>query len=258
MKKFALKCGLITIAALVMFGLLVKTPVAYAQTADANEIKYGDTVKDNLTNSKNTFTYTFTGKAKDVVVIRYGGDEAVDYDKRLNDPQMTVTDSTGKVLIDSTKLFMISDITVGFTLPTAGTYTITATRKDGESGTAVGAFSLMLVNPVTLQTDKDLSDKTTSKLTKYYVIVAPKAAFNLIYVKNTGDFSPSIEIQSIDEGGALTTAADLSGSKLQAGLLAIDPAENTNYLVTVGPGILEFGTGNVNYTLRLTDVKSSN
>jgi hypothetical protein len=253
MNKLILKAGFLAATAVViMSGVLAHTSVAHAQSVD-KAMKYGDAVTGAINSDQTSFTYTFTGKAKDFVAVHYAGDPAVKYDDQLHDTQLSIADPKGKIVVDSTTVFNLNDA-FAFQLLTDGTYTITATRKDGSDGTATGQFMLTLDKATILETGKELTDTATAARAKYYVVSAPTKDFAIEYLKQKGDLIATVDIYTMGQGGALDGISYMSGSGLAGGSLIVTVDGSSNYLVTVSGGLLSLDKGTVNYKLSLADV----
>jgi hypothetical protein len=118
------------------------TPVETTPEPSGTVIAYGDTVSGTITDDAPRLLYTFTGSEGDTVNIRMNR-ESGDLDPylRLMDSEgVTLIENDDDETVENTRDSYISN----FQLPTAGEYTIAATRFQEELGTLTGDFTLTL------------------------------------------------------------------------------------------------------------------
>jgi hypothetical protein len=102
-------------------------------------LAYGDSIEGELTDDAFTQFYTFDGQPDDVITIRM---DRVDGDL---DPLVALLDPQGNEIInDDDSGEGQNSIISGFALPTAGRYTLVATRFDRQAGTTTGRYALTL------------------------------------------------------------------------------------------------------------------
>ncbi|HEX2622611.1 MAG TPA: PPC domain-containing protein, partial [Phototrophicaceae bacterium] len=115
-------------------------PTETGGSSEGTNLRYGDSVSGTITDTTSSVNYTFEGKSGDTVTIR------MRVDNGSLDPYLQLLDASGSVLIendDDPNGNRDSAIEV-FELPADGTYTIVATRFQGELGGTVGDFTLSL------------------------------------------------------------------------------------------------------------------
>lgn len=236
------------LVALWMFGV---TGSLVAQD-EPEVIQYGDTVTGQITDEAFEIEYTFEGTAEDVVIVRMDSDES---DDALETPAFLVFSARDRI-IDSTRIFTLSVTTAYAVFPLAsdGTYSLVATRRDGQAGVDGGGFILSLKRATPLEIGQPLDGEASDEAEQYHVI-EPDGAFTLSYTKTGGRFSPAISVSGMQPGGALDPVADLSGRSVDAGTITITPDRGVRYLVRVGKAFLSQSTGDVQYTLTVSSAE---
>lgn len=218
---------------------------------DATVIEYGQTITDEITDETFEITYQFEGKVNDIVIIQMQSDGT---DEGLPTPAFRVL-SGNRQIVDSNRVFTLAltFTQAVFRLPDDGDYLLVAARRDGQSSSDVGRFTLRLDHAAPLDIGQSVSDIASDDTAKYYVI-QPSSPFTLSYTRIDGEFSPSISVSAIQENGGLDQAADMSGRLLDSGTLSITPGSGLFYLIRVGRGFLSNSTGEVEYTLTISAI----
>lgn len=107
-----------------------------------NALSYGNSVTGVIDSSTFEHQYTFEGNAGEAVTIELS---ALNGDL---DTYLSLFGPNGDLLAENDDINLASGITnsaiTNFTLPETGTYTILATRYDGETGESAGEFTLTL------------------------------------------------------------------------------------------------------------------
>ncbi len=243
--RIAAIAGLLAVLA---HGLTGVAPAVQAQ-GEATAIKYGQVLKDRITDKVFEINYKFEGKAKEVVIVRMDSDGAAE---GLKTPAFRVLSGADRI-IDSTRIFTLSLLVsqAVFRLPKDGEYTIVATRREGRAGKEVGRYVMKLDSAAPLEVDKALSDETDDKIDKYY-LVEPEGPFTISYAKTSGKFRPAISMSVLKNAGVIDPVSELSGNFLDAGAMSVTPDKGSAYVIRVGKAFLSNSTGDVGYTLTLT------
>lgn len=121
-------------------GDTVIAPTPSDTTSSDGSLKYGDKVSGTIDDSAGVINYTFEGSAGDVVTITMNVDTgSLDPFLRLLAPDGTIAAEN-----DDAASGTRNSAIEAFTLPEDGTYTIAASRFQGELGGTVGDFTLTL------------------------------------------------------------------------------------------------------------------
>jgi hypothetical protein len=235
------------IAAIFLFTLISFVPTIKSQE-DIAEIKYGQTISNEITSETFELQYKFQGKADEVVIIRMKGGLG----DELSSPEFLVF-SGKKKIIDTSKLISIFTAIAAIQLPKDGEYIIIATRRDGKSGKEVGKFALSLIKPPTLEEGKAVNDSVDDEIADYYAIDA-SGPFSLSFKRTNGEFTPTVSVKSIEEDGDMRTVAQIAGKILASGVMDVVPERGVAYILEVGGGLLS-GFGNAQYSVTLTSAK---
>lgn len=226
--------------------MLLTLPV-HAQT---NTIVYGDIVTGEITDTEFEIEYTFEASAGDVVVIEM---TAVDPLGDLNSPELVLLGTDNRVLTDTADAFNLSSTVLATELPTDGTYTIIAGRRDGRAGDSVGEFTLELILPDALTVESTTTGFVSSEGRSQYFLAQSESLFSVFYEKTDGEMSPEISVNILDEdSGGLEAVATMQGDLLSLGTLGVFSA-NTTYVVAVGEALFDFNFREVttDFTLQL-------
>ncbi len=207
------------------------TPPASKQAATS--LTYGKTVKGEITSSVTAINYTFAGKANDVVVIIMKPDGL---DSNLT-PLIKLLGTKKTALGDTSKGFTFLSAVFAIELPIDGTYTIVATRAKADKLTT-GKFVLSLKQAKPLEDGKPFQDKTDNSSTTYYAIHAT-GPFSVAYQKTGGDFAPTVDVNTFDEG-ALKSVATLNGAQVSKGNISVTSDPDIAYILTVGVPLFSF------------------
>lgn len=244
MNKITLR---LTAIALVLLVLVSSLPVAKAQD---DALQYGQTVKGELTNKTFEINYTFKGEKGDVIVARMARDG---YTGGLEEPDLLLVDSSGKVVADTTKAFPFSTMVLPVELPAKDEYTLVATRRKARAGKSVGKFVLSLIKPDKLVVDTAVKGRaiyTEDNVVENFYLVEADGAFDIVYKKQSGKFFPSVSVNTIEEN-ELKALATLSGNELNSGTIGILGRPKSFYIIKVGRELLSFIEGDADYTLTL-------
>lgn len=230
---------------------LVLAPVASAVAVQepTETIEFTQIVQGQITDNAVQRRYQFEAQAQDVVIIRMtpDGDEA-----GLQTPAFQVLNGD-TIIVDSTDVFTLSLAVAHavFQLPSDGTYTLIATRREDRSNGGVGNFILSLNRAARLETGLLVNAQTSDRAEQYYVL-EPTSPFTVAYTKVGGRFSPSVTISAIKNGGATDHVAELSGKFLDSGTMSLTPDSGALYLIRVGKAFFSPNEGDVQYTLIVT------
>jgi hypothetical protein len=235
MRARLMRClvGVVMLVSVISF-----SKIAARAAGDVTQIKYGDIVQGEITNTTSQIAYKFTGKKGDIAILLM---QAPSSDTAPNNliPAIRVQDTDGKSLADTnsaqTILYIpVPGVQVAADLPADGDYTIIATHLRSDNN--VGKFTLTLTQAPLLEAGKAVSG--TVKATQndaFYAIYAIRSSnpIGITYVRKTGDYGPEVSIQAIEsESGIFVPQAHLTGDQLELGSLAIKGGGKL-YLVTL-------------------------
>lgn len=239
-----------------VLALLVALSVVFSGAANPahaadTPIKYGETINGEITDDADTATYTFTGAANDVIVVKMGKDYS-QTDNSLK-PLLSLVDSKKKEVATTKDGFSFSSALIAIQLKDAGTYSIVATRQAEDGGEkSKGKYSLSLSKAETLEAGKTVKGNVSSEGTSAFYSLTIDKPFTLSYEKTKGKYSPAVQVNTINKSD-LTEVATLSGSALSKGTLTVAPTKSTLYIVSVGEALfdLNFDKVTADYTLKL-------
>jgi len=225
--------------------------ITKAQQAN-NKIAYGETASGEITNRNFEIAYDFVGKKGDVIVVEM---KPVDKFGDLNSPAIILLDADADVIADTSSIFVIGSTALATKLRSDGTYTILATRNDGRAGTSVGEFTLALIQPTLLEPKETTKDTVSSEdETKYYLIEGGSEPIGFTYHKISGEYSPEISVNIINDNFGLSEIITLKGSALEKGMVEIPAAARTSFIVKIGAPLFNFSfeESNANYEVTTT------
>ncbi len=244
---------------IVAFALVVVKTPSFAQ--DAKEIAYGDTAPGEFTDSVRSVSYQFKGGKGDIAVVQMLPDK----DKVAYGANVKIEDENKKALADSSELIIYGQIgeLVAAEVPADGTYTITVFLD--KSSSDVGLFEVTLLKAEELAAGKSATGeaKSTPKGARsgYSAVYtfSSKDNVTVTYVKDKGDYAPSVIVFAVESGNTLYPLNYMGGRGLNAGALGVDGARDFR-IVTVGN--LSFGdlsnddtSSSASYTLTLEAAK---
>jgi len=147
--------------ALLLFLLLTTLPAAAQDNPDPNsvtvtDITYDSVVQDSITDKAFYDWWHIQAVAGDVMVVEMGGSDGLA-------PLIGILDSTGSVVARSADGEPNQSVSVDFTVPKDGQYTIAATRVGNQSGTTTGHYALRVrrANPPDQNTNADQYEPVT-------------------------------------------------------------------------------------------------
>lgn len=159
-------------------------------------INYNDEVADNLTNRAFWDWYQIQADAGDDMVIDMTAQGTLE-------PLLGILSPSGELVARSDDGTAGGAVTLEYTVPSAGEYTIVATRVGNESGTSTGAYHLRLrlanapdtrINPYQEVTFRCKDFEVTNVATVELAEDVGQAPFYLITVYGYGDFEPVIRV----------------------------------------------------------------
>jgi hypothetical protein len=115
---------------------------------------------------------------------------------------------------------------------------IRATRDKGKDGDSVGKYKLTLLLAEPLTAGKAVTATAASNADNYYTFQTGDP-FAVSYEKDSGDFSPSVTINTV-EAGALRSAGEMQGKGMKKASMTLVPEFNTLYIVRVGSSFSDF------------------
>jgi hypothetical protein len=244
---------------MVVFSLVtVNTP---SRAQDAKEIAYGDTAPGEFTAEVRSVSYQFTGSKGDIAVVQM----LPDVDKAVYGANVKIEDKNNKAIADSSELIIFGQTgeMVGAEIPADGTYTITVSL--GKTSDDVGLFEVTLLKAEELEVGKAVSGEAQSavkgKRAGYSAVYTFSSKDNVAvnYVKDKGDYTPSVIVFAVEGGNNLYPLNYMGGRGLNVGTLGVDGDRNFR-IVAVGPlGFGDLGSGDsansASFTLTLEAAK---
>ncbi len=230
---------------ILLLGLAFSLLSGLSVHAAGPSIKYGQTVKGEITAGSPSVEYTFKAEANDVVVIRMkqdGTDSSVA-------PRLTLKNASGETIADSKDQISVFSVSLAGQLTDGGEYTLVASSSDD---TSTGKFQLDLAKAKVLTPGTPEQDKSSSDTFAYYAYTTD-SPFNVVYAKQDGDFSPAIVANRV-VNYEMKGVAELSGEQVSGGSLGIKPIQKDLYIVSVGEGTFDinFSTVSASYTISIT------
>lgn len=248
------------------------TPPSTDQTPHDLTLSYGETVTGTLDNTTFEQRYTFEGTAGDVV----SADMALVVGSGNLDTKLTLLDPVGEVVAenDDVELTTTNSRLSEISLPTTGTYTLVATRFDGENGFTAGDYELTLVatssgavepvEPVGITGDLGYGDSLTSTLTDETFSETHTFAGNggdvisidAILVAGTGNLDTNLKLLDA-EGNILAENDDIELTTTNSRIADFILPEAGLYSIVVSRYLGADGSTTGDYTLTLTLVAGS-
>jgi len=161
-------------------------------------INYDDTVNDSLTNSAFFDQWRIDAAAGDIMVVDMVASGGLE-------PLIGIADPTGSVVIQSVDGEVDGRITLEYTVPQTGAYTIVATRVGNEKGSSTGTYFLQVRRAnAPGETGVNQYQEVTFRCENYEVTTAANLWFqddtreNMIFrmtVYGIGDFEPVIRVR---------------------------------------------------------------
>lgn len=233
---------------LMLVGLGLLPAVAAAQ-GDGKLIEYGLVIEAELSNETFAIPYTFAGSAGDVIVVLMNDAEPLG---PMREPAIILRDPQDNEL--GTMEGSVGSLTFAAQLPFDGTYTLIATRTGEASGSSSGPFVLQLIQPTTLAVDETITAEASSETSLFYLVEA-SGPFSLVYEKLSGEFSPEVTVNMIDDEFRLDDVAVLGGRYMSGGVLGLDPdlsREVEPFVVVVEEALFDFNFHTVTAAFELT------
>lgn len=138
--------------------LAVLAPVAAQEAIEAGTVYEGEITDENW-----SAIYTYEGTGGEIIAIElFPVDILADYDN----PSITILDSADTELAT---LDGFGETTLVYQIPEDGTYTIIASRRDGEAGTSVGEYTLLLTSAEVLEVGQTISGSIDERGARFYV-----------------------------------------------------------------------------------------
>lgn len=233
---------------LLLVVVLLIAAIATVPAAAQDAIPFNEIVVGEITDDAYAVSYTFEGAEGDIVIIDMG---AVDILADLSEVVIELYDSAGTLIATTDDGFALSTARLAVQLEAADTYTVTATRAEGEAGTSVGEFYLRVALPEALSTA--VSATISSEELPHYYLVDTTSSFGVFYTKSAGDFSPQMSIATLDDDSPdLAELAGLYGDSVTTGLLGnFEP--DMPYIVVMTRALFSFSFGETtaDYTLEI-------
>lgn len=194
--------------------------VTQPPVVEGNTLTYGSSVTGTISDSNYEVLYTFAGIEGDVVTIELTADDSQSLDTTVTlfDPNNNVLTSNDDVDFGGGNF---NSAIVDFTLPETGTYTIIATRYNGEEGTSAGGFTLTLTNDGASEPDVIIEPPTSGDSIAYNETVTGVIDSNTFEVAYTfeGESGDVVTIEmsvanSTDNLDTLIVLIDPNGQEL--------------------------------------------
>lgn len=207
----------------------------YAQDDDS-VIEYGSRTKGEITNRNFEIEYQFEGTSGDIVAIQVIPDDAF---SGLSNVVIILLDEDFNVIEDVSG--SLATTSLFYRLRENAQYNIIVSRRNGRSGDAQGAYTLLLTKIDLLRVGERITGSATTDTTSFYAVIADTVA-DLIYEKTGGTFAPNISINIIKEGfgdNNLTKVVSLEGDELERVAVRI-PRPGILYIISVGEALFDF------------------
>lgn len=213
-------------------------------------LQYDVFIQDRITDEQFEISYAFKGVEGDLVLFEM---VATEDSSDLGSPEIVLFDQDDEVLADTFRHFGLRQARILMALPYTGAYEVMVTRNDGRAGDDVGDFRLRAIQPPVLVPGETISDAILNDRNQNYYLIQSDEPFSVYYEFANGDFDPTIEGFSVEEG-ELNTMASLRGRGLLFGSIGMDGSTAPLHAVTVGTSL--YGSINpterADYRLRLT------
>ncbi len=234
---------------LIVLALLLLTPVA---AQDSRPLAFNEPLTDEMTTVQYQFTYTFTGKAGDIILVEF-------YTEILNDldnSRLILESPNGRPLAENdgyhnNRVFaeLISD----------GEYTVIVTRPTGADGSDVGEFSIGLYLVQELEIGSVINETVTSADSERFYVYRGINSFYLAYNRDAGEFTPEVTVNTIGrfgDDGQLKPLGSLTGELLDFGNIGTFFGDDT-YIIRVGRQLFSssFDDTSATFTLEVLDAE---
>lgn len=213
-----------------LLALLLPVAAVSGQESRPDILVYGDTVEDEITNSRYEVFYSLKAEAGAVLLLEL---VATEDSSELDQPEIVVYNPDETVLADTLSSFDFGEASLVVELPASGLYPLLVTRKDGRAGDSVGAYRLRVIRPVLLLPGETINDAALNDTFQNYYLVRQGSPFTVFYEFSNGELDPVIEAYRIEEGG-LVNVATLRGRELRNGAVGLDGAASPMHVFTVG------------------------
>ncbi len=140
----------------IFFAMLPVLAQDNQDTVTVTDIAYDDVVKDTITNGAFYDWWRIQALAGDVMVVDMGGSDGLA-------PLLGILDSSGTLAARSIDGEPNQSVSMDFTVPADGEYTIVATRVGNKDGTTTGGYALRVrkANPPNQNTNSDQYEAVT-------------------------------------------------------------------------------------------------
>jgi hypothetical protein len=244
---FALLAGLlIALLAIPLFG------IASAQD-DAIPLSYNDPVSGEMTDDAYEFTYTFTGKAGDLVILRASQITALsDFDN----PVLTLDGPDGEPIADTTGSFRIGSALLAVQLEADGQHSVRLTRQYGPEGSTAGEFTMEAILAVFLDAEFPVEGRLDPNGREQYYAVNVDFDFALGITITRSGVPLALAVNVLDQrSSGLSSIASAGGSAMTEATIGVFDAKAL-YIVTVDKPLFSFsfGAGPADYVIDLIPV----
>lgn len=243
------------------------TPPSTDQVPDDLTLSYGETVTGTLDNTAFEQRYTFEGTAGDVVSV----DMTMVVGSGNLDTTLTLLDPAGEIIAenDDVELTTTNSRLSEISLPTTGTYTLVATRFDGENGFTSGDYELTLVatssggvepvEPVGMTGDLNYGDSITSTLNDevfsethtFTANAGDVVTIEAALVTGTGNLDTNLKLLDA-EGNILAENDDIELTTTNSRIADFILPDTGTYSIVVSRYLGADGATTGDYTLTLT------
>lgn len=227
----------------IVMSMVVVLPSA---AQDGGALAYGDSVTGEITDEVWEVTYSFDGKAGDLIMITMVAEDFA------FDGYLYLRDSSGSVVAENDDGVGL-DPRLIIALPSTDSYTIVAARLDGPDGTGTGAFRLSIsqVNMINL----GVAYEGQFELEGDYPVLAfmvPDAGFYAVsYTQTGGEGHPNFEVNLL-EGVFTTNLIYMSANKLQQASVVTELEGFLLYIFELTPNYFEWeAAGTVSFTVQI-------
>lgn len=240
--------------------------VTQPPVVDGDVLTYGSSATGTIDDTNFEVLYTFEGAAGDAVTIELTADDSEQLDTLL-----TLLGPDGDVLISNDDIDFgggnYNSAITDFTLPETGTFTIVATRYNGENGTSAGDFTLTLSSsdgPV-IDVNPDTNELTYGANTTGQI---SDSEYEVLYTFNgTAGDVVTITMTAVDEESldplltvlgpngdivASNDDIDLGGGNYNSAITDFTLPETGTYTIVATRYAGEDGTSGGEFTLTLT------
>ncbi len=230
--------------------LLMLAPVA-AQD-DVRTLPFNEPISGEMTATDYEFTYTFSGKDGDVILIETNAEILND----LDSSRLILQSANGRPLAENDGY---NQNRVFAELESDGDYTVIFTRPDGAEGTDVGEFTIMLQLVPEVEIGATVNDTVTSKDSDRFYVYRGTNSFYVAYNRDEGEYRPEVTVNTIGrfgDDGQLKPLATLTGELLSFGNMGTFFGDDT-YIIRVGRQLFSssFDEISATFTLEVLDAE---